>query len=147
MLYVGGANHEVTTKTFFINNETGEQITIQTLLQNDENNLSTLAASVRKDLQKNLQIKDELLKDELLKATEPKWSNFTRFAIADDALQFYFDEYEIASGSAGAPIVKLPLSLINPLLASEFQIAMENVKPTNPPPTGDPNKKKNCADF
>lgn len=99
MLYLGGANHEVSMKTFFINNETGEQISIQTLLQNDENNLSTLAANVRKDLQKNLQIKDELLDEELLKATEPKWSNFERFAIVDDAAQFYFDEYEIASGA------------------------------------------------
>lgn len=147
MLYVGGANHEVSTKTFFINNETGEQITIQTLLQNDENNLSTLAVNVRKDLQKNLQLKDELFNDELLKATEPKWSNFNRFAIVDDSLQIYFDEYEIASGAAGTPIVKLPLSLINPLLASEFQIAMENVKPINPPPTGDPNKKRIALTF
>ncbi|MEK5230543.1 polysaccharide deacetylase family protein [Lysinibacillus sp. FSL K6-0232] len=147
MLYLGGANHEVSMKTFFINNETGEQISIQTLLQNDENNLSTLAANVRKDLQKNLQIKDELLDEELLKATEPKWSNFERFAIVDDALQFYFDEYEIASGAAGAPIVKLPLSLINPLLASDFQIAMENVQPTTPAPTGDPNKKRIALTF
>lgn len=147
MLYVGGANHEVSTKTFFINNETGEQVTIQTLLQNDENNLSTLAVNVRKDLQKNLQLKDELFNDELLKATEPKWSNFNRFAIVDDSLQIYFDEYEIASGAAGIPIVKLPLSLINPLLASEFQIAMENVKPINPPPTGDPNKKRIALTF
>ncbi|MFJ7369693.1 polysaccharide deacetylase family protein [Lysinibacillus sp. NPDC098008] len=147
MLYLGGANHEVSMKTFFINNETGEQISIQTLLQNDENNLSTLAANVRKDLQKNLQIKDELLDEELLKATEPKWSNFERFAIVDDALQFYFDEYEIASGAAGAPIVKLPLSLINPLLASDFQIAMENVQPTTPAPTADPNKKRIALTF
>ena len=38
------------------------------------------------------------------------------------------------------PNSETTLSLINPLLASEFQIAMENVKPINPPPTGDPNK-------
>lgn len=43
--------------------------------------------------------------------------------------------------------MKLPLSLINPLLASEFQIAMENVKPINPPPTGDPNKKRIALTF
>jgi len=145
--YLGGANPEVTTKTFFINNKTGEQINIQTLLQSDKNNLSTLAANVRKDLQKNLQIKDDLFTDELLKATEPKWSNFNRFAIVDHSLQFYFDEYEIANGATVAPLVKLPLSLINPLLASDFQIAMENVKPTNPPITGDPNKKRIALTF
>ncbi|MGE7111335.1 polysaccharide deacetylase family protein [Lysinibacillus sp. NPDC047702] len=147
MLYLGGANHEVSTKTFFINNETGEQITIKTLLQGDENNLSTLATQVRKDLQQNLQLKDDLFTDELEKATEPKWSNFNRFSIVDDSLQFYFDEYEIASGAAGAPIVKLPLSLINPLLASDFQIAMETIKPTKPPTTGDSTTKRIALTF
>ncbi|WP_068985132.1 polysaccharide deacetylase family protein [Lysinibacillus xylanilyticus] len=145
MLYTGGANHEVSTKTFFINNETGELISIQALLHNDENNLSTLATHVRNDLQRNPQLKDELIQDELLKVTEPKWSNFNRFAIVDDSLQFYFDEYEIASGAAGAPIVKLPLSLINPLLAPDFQIAME--KPAKPINTGDPNAKRIALTF
>lgn len=139
-LYTGGANPEVSTKTFFINNETGELISIETLLNNDDNNLSALATHVRNDLQKNLQ-----LKDELITSTEPKWSNFNRFAIVDDSLQFYFDEYEIASGAAGPPIVKLPLSLINPLLASDFQIAME--KPTKPTNTGDPNTKRIALTF
>jgi len=148
MLYLGGANHVVSTKTFFYNNETGEQINIQTLLQNDNNNLSTLAAYVRKDLQQNLQLKEMLNEEELLKVTEPKWENFNRFAIVDDSIHFYFDEYEIASGSAGAPIVKLSLSLINPLLASEFQIAMETMEPTNPPvPPGDPNVKRIALTF
>ncbi|MFJ7731365.1 polysaccharide deacetylase family protein [Lysinibacillus sp. NPDC097231] len=146
-LYLGGANQEVSTKTFVINNETGEQINIKTLLQNDENNLSTLAAHVRKDLQQNLQLKDALFNDEFLKAAEPKWSNFSRFAIADDSLQFYFDEYEIASGTVGAPIVKLPLSLINPLLASDFQIAMETIKPTIPAAKGDPNVRRIALTF
>lgn len=145
MLYTGGANPEVSTKTFFINQETGELISIKTLLNNDKNNLSVLATHVRNDLQQNLKLKDELFKEDLIKSTEPKWSNFNRFAIVDDSIQFYFDEYEIASGAAGPPIVKLPLSLINPLLASDFQIAMEKpVKPTN---TGDPNKKRIALTF
>ncbi|MFJ5766182.1 polysaccharide deacetylase family protein [Lysinibacillus sp. NPDC093210] len=148
MQYFGGANHVVSTTTFFYNNETGEQINIQTLLQNDNNNLSTLAAYVRKDLQQNLQLKEVLNEDEVLKVTEPKWENFNRFAIVDDSIHFYFDEYEIASGSAGAPIVKLSLSLINPLLASEFQIAMETMEPTKPPVSpGDPNVKRIALTF
>lgn len=147
MLYLGGANHVVSTKTFFFNNETGEAINIQTLLQNDNNNLTTLAAYVRKDLQQNLELKDQLNNDELLKVTEPKWENFNRFAIIDDSIHFYFDEYEIASGAAGAPIVKLALSLINPLLASDFQIAMETMEPTKPVSPGDPNAKRIALTF
>ncbi|AHN20367.1 polysaccharide deacetylase family protein [Lysinibacillus varians] len=147
MLYLGGANHVVSTKTFFFNNETGEAINIQTLLQNDNNNLTTLAAYVRKDLQQNLELKDQLNNDELLKVTEPKWENFNRFAIIDDSINFYFDEYEIASGAAGAPIVKLALSLINPLLASDFQIAMETMEPSKPVSPGDPNAKRIALTF
>jgi len=140
MQYLGGAKHEVSTTTFFFNDETGEQISIQTLLQNDNNNLATLAAYVRKDLQ-------QLNKEESLKVTEPKWENFNRFAIIDDSIHFYFDENEVASGSAGAPTVKLSLSLINPLLASEFQIAMETMEPTKPVTPGDPNVKRIALTF
>jgi len=147
MLYLGGTKHDVSTTTFFFNEETGEQISIQTLLQNDNNNLATLAAYVRKDLQQNVQLKDQLNKEELLKVTEPKWENFNRFAIIDDSIHFYFDENEVASGSAGAPIVKLSLSLINPLLASEFQIAMEPMKPIKPATPGDSNVKRIALTF
>ncbi|MFJ7737212.1 polysaccharide deacetylase family protein [Lysinibacillus sp. NPDC097287] len=150
MLYLGGANHEVTTKTYFFNNKTGTLIDMQTLLQNDENNLATLAAHVRSELQQNPQLKDQLLEEELIAATEPTWENFERFAILEDSLALYFDEYEIAAGATGAPVVKLSLSLINPLLASEFQIAMETMKP--PVTTGhenknDPNAKRIALTF
>ncbi|GLC88052.1 polysaccharide deacetylase family protein [Lysinibacillus piscis] len=147
ILYLGGANQEVTMKTFFIDNETHKQLTIKTLLQNDENNLATLAAHVRKDLQQNPQLKDDLFADEVIKATEPKWANFERFAIVEDSLQFYFDDYEIASGAVGTPIVKLPLTLINPLLASEFQIAMETMKPVTPPSTDNTSVKRIALTF
>lgn len=150
MLYLGGANHEITTKTYFFNNKTGKLIDIQTLLHNDENNLATLAAHVRSELQQNLQLKDQLLGEKLITATEPKWANFERFAILEDSLALYFDENEIANETVGAPIVKLPLSLINPLLASEFQIAMETMQP--PATTGndninDPTKKRIALTF
>lgn len=150
MLYLGGTHHEITTKTYFFNNNTEALIDIQTLLQNDENNLATLAAHVRSELQQNPQLKDQLLKEELITATEPKWVNFERFAIIEDSLTLYFDESEIANGAVGAPIVKLPLSLINPLLASEFQIAMETMQPpvtTGHENTNDPNKKRIALTF
>ena len=33
---------------------------------------------------------------------------------------FYFDEYEIAAGAVGPPIVAIPLSDMNNLLSDEF---------------------------
>ncbi|MFJ7952572.1 polysaccharide deacetylase family protein [Lysinibacillus sp. NPDC096418] len=149
-LYLGGANHEVTTKTYFFNNKTGTIIDMKTLLQNDENNLATLAAHVRSELQQNPKLKDQLFEEELIAATEPIWANFDRFAIFEDSLVIYFDEYEIATGAVGAPLVKLSLSLINPLLASEFQIAMEEMKPpvTNGQDnSNDPNIKRIALTF
>ena len=149
-LYLGGANHEVTTKTYFFNNNTGTLIDMQTLLQNDENNLATLAAHIRSELQQNPDLKDQLLEEELIAATEPTWENFDRFAISEDSLALYFDEYEIAVGAAGAPVVKLPLSLINPLLASEFQIAMETMQPpvtAGQQNAGDSNVKRIALTF
>ena len=150
MLYLGGANHEVTTTTYFFNNKTGTLIDMQTLLQSDENNLATLAAHVRSELQQDPQLKDQLFEEELIAATEPTWENFERFAILEDSLALYFDKYEIAAGAAGAPVVKLSLSLINPLLASEFQIAMETMKPpvtTGHENTDDPNAKRIALTF
>lgn len=147
MVYLGGTNHEVSTKTYFYNSETGEQIDLQTLLQNDENNLSIIATHVRKDLLQNPQLKDQILEDALLKATEPKWENFNRFAILEDSLHFYFDDNEITKSAAGAPVVKLPLTLINPLLASDFQIAMVTMEPTKPNTSGDSNVKRIALTF
>ena len=123
---------------------------MKTLLQNDENNLATLAAHVRSELQQNPQLKDQLFEEELIAATEPTWANFDRFAIFEDSLVIYFDEYEIAAGSAGAPVVKLSLSLINPLLASEFQIAMEEMQPpvtSGQENSNDPNAKRIALTF
>lgn len=150
MLYLGGTNHEITSKTYFFNNETGAIIDMQTLLQNDEDSLATLAAHVRSDLQQNPQLKDQLLEEELIAATEPKWENFERFAILEDSLVLYFDEDEIAADAVGAPVVKLQLSLINPLLASEFQIAIEEMQPLVPAGqqnTDDPNAKRIALTF
>ncbi|CAM5216142.1 1,4-beta-xylanase OS=Lysinibacillus sphaericus OX=1421 GN=LS41612_20760 PE=4 SV=1 [Lysinibacillus sphaericus] len=43
--------------------------------------------------------------------------------------------------------MKLALSLINPLLASDFQIAMETMEPTKPVSPGDPNAKRIALTF
>ncbi|MEG0259148.1 MAG: polysaccharide deacetylase family protein [Lysinibacillus sp.] len=148
--YTGGANHNVSTKTFFFNSKSGKQVDMRTLLQNDENNLTTLAAHVRSELKQNPKLKDTLLEEQLLKSTEPKWANFERFALTDDSLILYFDEYEIASGAAGSPTVELSLSFINPILAADFQIAMEemgNTIVTEQKKANDPNTKRIALTF
>ena len=119
-------NEEKTTtiETFLIDNQTGELFDIRTLLNEDLKSLETFAVHVRSELQKNEDLKDILLEEKLIAATEPKWRLFKRFALKDESLIIYFDKDEIAQSSAGTPTVEVPLSFINPLLAHEFQIQM-----------------------
>lgn len=70
--------------------------------------------------------KEYVLEKELAFATEPKWRLFKRFALKDESLFIYFNEGEVAKPEADVPVVEIPLSFINPLLASDFQIAMQS---------------------
>ena len=83
-----------------------------------------MVANERFSLRKNEDLKDLLVEEQLIAATDPKWRLFNRFAIKDDSLIVYFDKNEIAQSSAGTPTVEVSLSFINPLLAHEFQIQM-----------------------
>ena len=58
----------------------------------------------------------------MMLATEPKWSNFEKFALIDDTLVIYFDEYEIASGAAGAPIIAVPLAELTEQLVAPYKL-------------------------
>lgn len=118
------SGYQTSVETFFLNNETGELLDIRTLLNKDLKSLETFAVHIRSELQKNEDLKDILLEEQLIAATEPKWRLFKRFALKDESLIVYFDKDEIAQGSAGTPTVEVPLSFINPLLAHEFQIQM-----------------------
>ena len=68
------------------------------------------------------QLADYLFPEELQIQTEPLWANFENFAITDESIVFYFDEYELAAGTVGPPIVAIPFSDINNLLADEFKM-------------------------
>ena len=116
--------YQTSVETFFLNNETGELLDIRTVLNKDLKSLETFAVHVRSELQKDEDLKDILLEEKLIAATEPKWRLFKRFALKDESLIIYFDKDEIAQSSAGTPTFEVPLSFINPLLAHEFQIQM-----------------------
>lgn len=121
VVYTGGENQRTSTKTFFYNLETGEMLDLKSLLNGNDNNLIKLATYVRGQLEQHPQLKNQILVEKLETTTKPVWTNFQCFAIKDESLLIYFNEYEVASGVVGSPVIAVELSFINPILATEFQ--------------------------
>lgn len=144
---LSNTEHETTITTFLIDNKTGETFNMQTMLNQDETSLKTFANHVQSQIAKNPEFKDALNKDKLDAATQPKWDLFKRVALKEDALILYFDEGEIANATAGLPTVEIPLSSINPLLAADFQIAMETEDTTAPKQNTDATHKRIALTF
>ncbi|MEK4228153.1 polysaccharide deacetylase family protein [Solibacillus sp. FSL H8-0538] len=143
---LNSTDYDTSIETFFLNNETGEMLDIRTLLNKDLKSLETFAAHIRSEIMKKPELQGLVSQEQLTAATEPKWRLFKRFALKDDSLIIYFDKGEIADGSAGIPVVKVSLSFINPLLASEFQIQMA-AEETTIPHAGDATKKRVALTF
>lgn len=136
-----------TIKTFLIDNQTGELFDIRALLNADLKSLETFATHVQSELKKNPLFKEAILKEELTQATQPQWELFERFALKKESLIIYFDEGEVTEPTAGLPTVEMSLSFINPLLASDFQIAMQAEETIVPKYDKDPSKKRIALTF
>ncbi|WP_079523807.1 polysaccharide deacetylase family protein [Solibacillus isronensis] len=132
---------QTTIQTFLIDYETGDLFDIRDLLNEDLESLKTFAAHIQSEILKNPTYKEYVLEKELAFATEPKWRLFKRFALKDDSLFIYFNEGEVAKPEAGVPVVEIPLSFINPLLASDFQIAMQSENTIIPSDKGSSKKR------
>lgn len=120
--YLGGANGYTNFKTIHFNSESEEIIKVDDLFGHDESKLAKLSSLVRGSIKNDPSLKDRVLEEEMILATEPKWSNFEKFALIDDTLVIYFDEYEIASGAAGAPIIAVPLVELTEQLVEPYKL-------------------------
>lgn len=120
--YLGGTNGVTQIRSFHLNPETGKSITIEDVFDHDQNRLEKLTVLVRESLYNDPTLKNFLFLEDMHFHTEPLWSNFANFAMTDDTIIFYFDEYVIAAGAAGAPIVAVPLGEVSDIIASEFKI-------------------------
>ena len=131
--------HETTIETFLIDNETGQILGIQSLLNNDVESLKTLATHIQSEIAKNPSYEGQILEQPLANLTETDWSKFKCFALKEESLVVYFNE--------GLPSVEMSLSFINPLLASDFQIDMEAGETILPKNNLDPSKKYIALTF
>ncbi len=140
----GNASGTTEIRSFHLNPETGANFAIVDVFNRDSKNLEVISKLVRETVYADPQLADYLLPEELQIQTEPLWANFENFAITDESIVFYFDEYELAAGAVGPPVVAIPLRDINNLLADEFKIEVIEVeKPELPekPNTEEPEEE------
>ncbi len=119
---IGKKNSKTEIRSFHLNPETGKIFSIEDVFGNDEQRLEKISTLVREMLNNDTSLKDHLFVEELHINTEPTWKNYRNFALTDESIIFYFDEYTLAAGAAGPPIVALPLKDINNLLVAEFKM-------------------------
>ncbi|WP_186670144.1 polysaccharide deacetylase family protein [Sporosarcina sp. BP05] len=139
----GAENGTTEIRSFHLNPETGESFTIADVLGRDPKNLETLSTLVREAIYNDPLLADYLFPEEVHIQTEPIWANFDNFAITDESLILYFDEYELAAGAVGPPIIAIPLIDINSLLSDRFQLLTEDTDEFAI--TKDPIKEENTA--
>ena len=120
-----GANGSTEIRSFHLNPETEKIISIKDVFEFDVKRLETISTLVRDHLYSDVTLKDSLFPEELHINTEPIWENYSNFALTDDSIIFYFDEYELAAGAVGPPIVAIALKDINDLLADEFKLQVQ----------------------
>lgn len=119
--FIGGANGSTEVVSFHLNPKTGKEITVEDLFDHDFKKLARVSTLVREKLVNEESIKDFLLAEEMNVHTKPIWTNFSNFALTNDSVIFYFDKYQIAAGTAGVPIVTLPIESIGNLIASDYK--------------------------
>ena len=110
-----------TFHTLVFNGKTGERILPRILFNKDVQNLNKLSTYVR---QKMLEPKGYKANINLTKwnyASYPYWDRYNRFAFENDSLVLYYNKAEFSNNIIGSPSVSIPLSFLNPILASEFQ--------------------------
>lgn len=101
-----GAHGNSETKTFNFDLNTGKQLTLKDLFDENENYLSAINGEIQKQIKLNpteyFSKKDQGFVS--IRSDQP-------FGIEDGNVIIYFDPYEIAPYSTGAPQFKLPFSL------------------------------------
>ncbi len=108
--------------TVVMDNNNGNLISIDKLLNYNEESLKTLSSQIQALIlneDKFSHINQTAIKEQ----TSAKWGNFERFIIHEDHINFYFNN--LVEKQLNEPLnISLNLSLINPLLDDQFQIQM-----------------------
>lgn len=129
----GGANGLSETKIFRLHNQSGQMLTINDLLADNEKALVKLAAKVRESILSDEQLNSYVLQKQFIEKTRPTWDNYSNFSLKKDSIEFYYDDYEITAGAAGSPIVSIPLGDMNDIIADSFKLPEVTIQPPKAP--------------
>lgn len=132
-MYTGGAYDLVESKVFRLDSQSGKMVTMKDLLANNDQALAKLSTEVRKAITSDEHLSNFIIKEKYEDLTAPKWENYSNFALKKDCIELYYNEYQIAAGAAGSPIVSIPLADINDLLAESFKLPEVAIQ--SPPPS------------
>ncbi|WP_342510800.1 polysaccharide deacetylase family protein [Sporosarcina sp. FSL K6-1522] len=119
---IGDTPKSIDVQSFHLNTETGESLAIEHVITSEPQTLENLSTIIQNKLKEDPLLKDALSPDDVQAYTAPIISNFKNFAITDESLIFYFDEDTFTAASVGPPIVAIPLTEVNDLLAESFKI-------------------------
>lgn len=131
-----GKNIGETFQTIFFNAKTGAKIDSKTLLKKNVENLKKLSKYVHEKMLEPKGYKENISTKKWNIASYPYWVRYDRFTIENDSLVLYYNKSEFSNPIIGSPKIVIPLSFLNPILASEFQSETKsNITILTPKPT------------
>lgn len=114
----GGANGITKMKSFVIDLNQNKMLQPDDVFQLNEESIKEIQKLIMEDLHSNEKVSSYIFDDYAKKAlNDPeKW----KWSVNSKNVTFYFDEYEIAAGAAGAIKVEIPIKKIKPYLNEKF---------------------------
>lgn len=118
-------NPKNAVRAFHLNVENGEILTIETIADHNEENLTALATTIKEQLLTNKKFKELIDQDKLEEKLSAQWKNFNNFSLTDTEITFYFEPHSFTSQTVEVPTVTLPIETINDLVAEPFKVKTE----------------------
>ncbi len=116
--YTGGANGMAEYATATADAASGSLLTLEDIFAEGVDPYTTLQPLAEAALTEELG--DMAVPDMMTPGLEPVPANYKNWALTADSLNLYFDEYQVAPGAAGAPMVAIPLSELSDVLQPQY---------------------------
>lgn len=114
---LGGYHPQLSYRTISFDRVTKRSLTIETLLVDAANGMSTIATQARDDLHGRLSEEDTAFVDQ---GTSPDAANFHSFVLDGDSVVFFFEPYQVAPYAAGPQQSRLALSALRDVVKPEY---------------------------
>ena len=111
-IYTGGAHPNNTIWTITYDTNTDKIITIEDLIEKNNNILNILSMESKNQLKKDKRFlnQDDIINSMLEEGTKPTKDNFKNFAFSNNGLIIFFEQYQVAPYSYGKFEITIPYS-------------------------------------